>query len=692
MSRALLRLIRTRSVWCDAYIAALTLTAAAMFIGTFTHTPPEAWDLNAVLFLAATMAVAERLAVPLPRGGAVSIATIPHMVGALLLPPWVAMLAAGLGMLADQVVGRTGVRKTAFNVSSVVLTVGATALAADWLGLERDTLGRPEQWQQVPAFLVVAALYYAATNLFVSTIVSISTGTPIQRSLFENASFALPAEVGVCGIGALIAVLWVLSPPWVLLILFPAVVSQVTLMYISSSKRQSEQLRHQAHHDLLTGLPNRSSFTMSLEEILANPNPRPFALLLLDLDRFKEVNDTFGHQSGDLLLREIGPRLRGVLRESDVLARLGGDEFALLLPTADAEGGVSMAERLLRALEEPFGIDGHAFQVGGSIGIATYPADGNSPSDLMRRADVAMYAAKRGNFGVTVYAPELDANSPEQVNLYGELRRAIESGELRLHFQPKVNVCTGLLSGVEALVRWQHPDRGLVNPDQFIPVAERTGLIRPLGRWVMEAAVRQCRAWEDEGLAIEVAVNLAAYNLDEQGLSRSISELLARYAVPAQRLRVEITETTLMRDPDNARRVLDELRADGVHVSIDDFGTGYSSLAYLKRLPADELKIDRSFVQHMAIDAGDTAIVRSVIALGHELGLLVTAEGVEDAASLEWLRAFGCDCAQGYYFARPMDADTLRDSFLDRIPGGAPLARVGTMPAAHSRSDRALVA
>ena len=455
-----------------------------------------------------------------------------------------------------------------------------------------------------------------------------------------------------------------LSPPWILLILFPAVISQVTLMYISSSKRKSEQLHHQAHHDLLTGLPNRSSLMLRLEEMLARTSANPFALLLLDLDRFKEVNDTFGHQTGDVLLREIGPRLRGVLRASDVLARLGGDEFALLLPGTGAAAAVGVAEKLLHALDEPFGVDGYEFQIGGSIGIASFPVDGLSPTDLMRRADVAMYAAKRANLGTAVYATELDVNTPAQITLYGELRRAIEQDELRLHFQPKVDVCTGALSGVEALVRWQHPDRGLILPDQFIPMAERTGLIRPLGNWVLEAAVRQSRAWERDGLAIQIAVNLGAYNLDDSNLAQAISGLLERYTVTADRLRVEITETMLMRDPDNARRVLEELRAAGVRVSIDDFGTGYSSLAYLKRLPADELKIDRSFIQHMAEDAGDTAIVRSVIALGHELGLVVTAEGVEDAVSLERLRAFGCDRAQGYYFARPMDADSLRASYL----------------------------
>jgi len=658
------RLMQSRGLWRDVYITAVSLAAGALLLACAGRSAPQVSDGWGVLVLGVAMMIAERLAVPLPRSGAVSVATIPHIVAVLLLPPSLSITAAGAAMLVDQLVGRAGLRKTVFNVSSVMLTVGVSAMVADWAGLQPDTLGRPDQWQQVPAFLLVAAVYYAATNLLVSTIVSISSGTPIRRSLFDNATFAVPAELGVCGIGALVALLWVLSPPWILLILFPAVISQVTLMYISSSKRKSEQLHHQAHHDLLTGLPNRSSLMLRLEEMLARTSANPFALLLLDLDRFKEVNDTFGHQAGDVLLRQIGPRLRGVLRASDVLARLGGDEFALLLPETGAAAAVGVAEKLLHALDEPFGVDGYEFQIGGSIGIASFPVDGLSPTDLMRRADVAMYAAKRANLGTAVYATELDVNTPAQITLYGELRRAIEQDELRLHFQPKVDVCTGALSGVEALVRWQHPDRGLILPDQFIPMAERTGLIRPLGNWVLEAALRQSRAWERDGLAIQIAVNLGAYNLDDSNLAQAISGLLERYTVTADRLRVEITETMLMRDPDNARRVLEELRAAGVRVSIDDFGTGYSSLAYLKRLPADELKIDRSFIQHMAEDAGDTAIVRSVIALGHELGLVVTAEGVEDAVSLERLRAFGCDRAQGYYFARPMDADSLRASYL----------------------------
>jgi len=283
-----------------------------------------------------------------------------------------------------------------------------------------------------------------------------------------------------------------------------------------------------------------------------------------------------------------------------------------------------------------------------------------------------MYAAKRGNLGVSVYTLGLDDNSLGQVSLYGELRQAIEHAELRLHFQPKFEIGTGALADVEALVRWQHGERGLLAPDHFIPLAERTGLIKPLGRWVLEAAVRQSRTWQDLGLEVEVAVNLTTADLQDPDLPHTILELLDRWSVPPQRLRIEITETTLMFDPEHARRVLDRLRNAGIHVSIDDFGTGYSSLAYLKRLPADELQIDKSFVQQIATDPSDAAIVRSVVALGHELGLTVTAEGVEHLVTLNRLRAFGCDKAQGYLLGRPMEPDL----FFEFARGRAGTARV----------------
>jgi diguanylate cyclase (GGDEF)-like protein len=677
---------RSRAGWRDVYIGGLTVGAGAALWFALTHPTADSWSAPGVLALIATMVIAERLEVPLPRSGAVSIATIPHMMAVLLLPPWLSISASAIGMLVDQGIGRTGLRRTIFNTASVMLTVGISSQLADWVELDTNHLGRPDQWLQVPAFLVVSAAYYTITNVLVSTVASLSSGTPIRQTLFDNAIFAVPAELAMCGIGGLIALLWIVCPPWAPIILFPTAISQVALTYISRSQRAAEQLRHQARHDILTGLPNRASLMLRLEDLLGSRSPWPFALLLIDLDRFKEVNDTFGHQAGDLLLREIGPRLTSALKDTALLARLGGDEFAVLLPSIDAMGAVAAAKRLLRTLDGGFAVDGHMVYVGGSIGIATYPADGSTALDLLRCADVAMYAAKRGNLGVSVYTLELDENNPSQVSLYGELRQAIEHADLRLHFQPKFEVGSGALAGVEALVRWQHGERGLLAPCDFIPLAERTGLIKPLGRWVLQSAVRQARVWHDSGLDVEVAVNLTTADLQDPNLAETILELLGRWSVPPQRLRIEITETTLMADAEHARRVLEQLRNVGIHVSIDDFGTGYSSLAYLKRLPADELKIDKSFVQQVATDAGDAAIVRSVVALGHELGLAVTAEGVERPATLDRLRAFGCDKAQGYLLGKPMEPDSLLE-FARGLSARVPVVLPFPAPAVGTRGQ-----
>jgi diguanylate cyclase (GGDEF)-like protein/PAS domain S-box-containing protein len=426
-----------------------------------------------------------------------------------------------------------------------------------------------------------------------------------------------------------------------------------------AERRQAEaSLHYQAFHDALTGLPNRTWLRAELERMLAPGTDScvPFALLLMDLDRFKEVNDTLGHQSGDLLLQQVGPRLRAELHETDLLARLGGDEYAVLLPGADAERACVVAGHLLRALERPFEIECSEVEVGGSIGVALYPEHGDDADTLLRRADIAMYAAKEARSGLAMYEPEADLHSPERLRLLTDLRRAIEHGELILHYQPQVDVGTGTLAAVEALVRWQHPQRGLVAPDVFIPLAEQTRLIRPLSRWVLGAALRQYAEWHAAGLSIPIALNLSAHDLHDPTLPDLVTELRHKWEVPDGALRLEITESSLMADPARAREVLARLRAAGVQIAIDDFGTGYSSLAYLKDLTVDELKIDRSFVHDMSAEAGARAIVRSIIDLSDDLGLRVVAEGVEDQATWEALAALGCDVAQGYYFAPPLEA------------------------------------
>ncbi len=430
---------------------------------------------------------------------------------------------------------------------------------------------------------------------------------------------------------------------------------------ITARKQAEAALEHQALHDALTDLPNRVLLHDRLQHAIraAQRDRTAVALLIMDLDRFKEVNDTFGHHTGDQLLEQLGERLGSVLRGSDTIARLGGDEFAVLLPTATLADAHQIAARLLELLEEPFSLGGLQLEIDASIGIALSPEHGTDADTLLRRADVAMYIAKRNGSGHALYNAEQDQHSPMRLALVGELRRAIDQNELSLYFQPKVSLKHGKVLCAEALVRWEHPRHGMLGPDEFVPVAEQTGLIRPLARSVLEAAVRQCNRWRQEGLDLAVAVNLSMRNLHDAEIVDTIRQLLSRWGIPPARLVIEITESSLMADAARAMEVLSRLQEMGVGISIDDFGTGYSSLAYLKRLPVDELKIDKSFVANMARDENDAAIVRSTIGLAHDLGLTVVAEGIEDQATWDLLVELGCDVGQGYYVSRPMPAATL---------------------------------
>ncbi len=428
-----------------------------------------------------------------------------------------------------------------------------------------------------------------------------------------------------------------------------------------TARKQIDSLRHQATHDALTELPNRVLLQDRLTQALADAarDATPIALLLLDLDRFKEINDTLGHHVGDQLLQRIGPRVLELLRGADTMARLGGDEFAVLLPGAEEAAATALATEILAALAVPFMLEGQSLDVGASIGIALAPAHGDDAATLLRHADVAMYVAKRGHQGHAVYDPAQDGNNPLRLGLMGELRAAIAQGELLLHYQPKLDHTSGRVSGVEALLRWPHPVHGLIAPDQFIPLAEQTGLIAPLTWWVLETALAQCQTWARNGLLLGVAVNLSARTLHDLALPARIAALLATYGVPAGLLTLEVTESALMADPTRALNVLTQLAEQGVCLAIDDFGTGYSSLAYLKRLPVHQLKIDRSFIQHLVEGGADAAIVASTIGLGHHLGLRVVAEGVETAEAWQLLAASGCDVSQGYHLSRPVTATEL---------------------------------
>jgi len=426
---------------------------------------------------------------------------------------------------------------------------------------------------------------------------------------------------------------------------------------ITEHKVQDAILEYQATHDTLTGIPNRTLLHDSLQqEILAGQrDEEPVALLLMDLDRFKEINDTLGHHHGDLLLKLVGPRLRSCLRESDTVARLGGDEFAVVLPAADIEGATLAAGKILKALEAPFVLEGLPIHVKASIGIALCPDHGEDANSLLQRADVAMYLAKQRGSGYAVYAPEQDQYSPRRFVLMAEFRHAIERNQLFLLYQPKVSMKTRRVEGVEALVRWRQPHMGIIPPDQFVSLAEQTGLIKPLTLWVLGEALKQCHAWHQAGFEITVAVNLSTKNLLDSQFPEQVAGLLETLHIETRWLELEVTESAVMADPSHAIGILNRLSKIGVKLSIDDFGAGYSSLNYVKRLPVQTIKIDKSFVSDLAADE-DALIVRSAIELAHNLGLQVVAEGVENQETWDRLAALGCDAAQGNYMCNPIPA------------------------------------
>ena len=452
----------------------------------------------------------------------------------------------------------------------------------------------------------------------------------------------------------------------------PAVAGVVLTAHdITDRETLQRELEHRAMHDVLTGLPNRALLADRFAQALvsARREDQRVGLLLIDLDRFKEINDTLGHHYGDELLVQIGPRLTQALRQSDTVARLGGDEFAVLLPNIDdLDHAVHVAEKLQVALSGSFSLENVDLDVEASIGVVLSGEHGTDAETLLQRADIAMYLAKQRNLGVASYDPGLDSHSPERLSLLGDLRRALHNDELLLQYQPKVSLRTGEVIGVEALVRWNHPERGLLAPDSFIPLAENTGLIGPLTHRVLDLALAQVRRWSDQGQALQVAVNLSARNLLDDRLDTTVAQLLSRHGVASELLKLEVTESAIMTDPVRASELLLRLHRQGVAISIDDFGAGYTSLAQLKNLPISELKVDRSFVTTMESDASDSLIVRSIIELSHSLGLVAVAEGVESPEILDSLTAFGCDVAQGYHLSRPLPADEY-DAWLRTWPG-----------------------
>ncbi|WP_286886074.1 putative bifunctional diguanylate cyclase/phosphodiesterase [Pseudomonas sp. UBA7456] len=428
----------------------------------------------------------------------------------------------------------------------------------------------------------------------------------------------------------------------------------------------NQELTQLALHDTLTGLPNRSLLADRIELAISKVAEQGgcFALMFIDLDGFKPVNDAFGHHAGDLLLKAVATRLRGHLHSQDTLARIGGDEFVLLVELQDPSDAMNVAIKQVNLVSRPFRVAEHDLQLSASLGIVLYPGNGQDQHELLRNADAAMYHAKRvGKNGYSFFDASMNSNARQQLQLLQDLRLAVAAGQFRLHYQPKFDAKRCQPIGAEALLRWEHPQHGLLAPDRFIGLAEKTGLIIPIGDWVLDEACRQMRLWLDEGIeGWRIAVNLSAIQFCHAGLLDSVARALERHALPANCLTLEITETTAMSDVEVSLTVLQQLSDMGVDLSIDDFGTGYSSLMYLKRLPANELKIDRGFVRELEDEGEDAAIVSAIVALGRALGLRIVAEGVETSSQQAFLTRLGCDSLQGYLLGRPVPAEQLRGS------------------------------
>jgi diguanylate cyclase (GGDEF)-like protein len=537
------------------------------------------------------------------------------------------------------------------------------AMAAAWLivravsGSPLVILSHPLARAQLPAMLLGAGAFLLVNSGIVGCAVAMYQGTSIPRYFANNLSFSLLTG----GVMLLVAPI-VLAAAAYSVAIVPLCLAPVVAMYSSIS--QSARSEHAARHDSLTGLPNRAAFHEEVTSVLGDART-PACVLLMDLDRFKDVNDTLGHRYGDLLLVQVAQRFRAAIGEDGTIARLGGDEFALVGRGRDREGAAALAERIAAVLREPFHLEQMVVDAQASIGIALFPAHGSEVETLLQKADVAMYRAKETSTDIALYDERHDHHSPAKLALTAELRAAVESERIVVWFQPELDLRSGEVPTVEALVRWDHPRLGILPPSSFVRIAEQTNLIKPLTHRVIDVSLRQIADWRALGQDVGVAVNISPQVLVDRSFTTHVMEALRRFQVPPARLKLEVTESALMSDPVTSRTVLRELDRLGVEISIDDFGTGYSSLAYLAELPVSEVKIDRSFVSRMADGSSDTIIVNSTIDLAHHLGLRAVAEGVEDPAMLPALKALGCDAAQGYAISRPLPAAEITRWLLD---------------------------
>jgi diguanylate cyclase (GGDEF)-like protein len=593
----------------------------------------------------------------------------------LLFGPVATMLALAGASAAGDMGHRKNVFRTLFNIGQYAISVGAASLILSSLSIQPVGLTHPLPFSALGGVALAAFIFYLLNTTLTNVAVALTAKGPVIAFIKSDLAFQGLIDAVLLGISPLI-VLIAQQQVWMLpLLLLPiaavgrsARTSVKNAALADSLGIEASERRHEALHDALTGLANRRLLNDELSRaLLARTGDREqAAVLVLDLDRFKQINDTLGHSNGDQVLKEVASRLSQLAKDDETVARLGGDEFALLLPNLAGRDVGATAKKVLDVLQHGMPLHGLTLDLSGSMGIAIFPEHGATPDDLMQKADVAMYAAKEFRSGYKLYSPSQHQFERDQLDLLSQVRGAIERREFVLFYQPKARLSDGTIEGVETLVRWMHPRRGLLMPGDFIPLIENTGLIRPLTLYVIEEALKQLHEWDKEGLDLSMAVNVSAHSLLDPGFVGQISDIAASTAVPLNKIELELTERSVMLDPARSLETMNELSEMGVRFSIDDYGTGYSSLAYLQKLPVTALKVDKSFVLNMSTSESNSMIVQSTIELGRNLGLQIVAEGVEDDGVWQELDRMDCDFAQGYLLSRPVQAEVLTDMLHER--------------------------
>src|SRR5919201_532701 len=646
-----LQTLRPVHIFCVAVgVVGTALVAVLVTVGS-----PRLEHFTSFTFLAlaASVMLGELFPLELPRrsgDGEVTVSTMfsfALVLGVGLLPALAAQLAASV---VQDLTARKPRWQIFFNIGQYALSLAASA-ALVRLALGHTLLDvRDLEARDLLVVVVAAGAFFVVNLLLVTRATTLYEGTPFAQAVRTDLAFGLSVgAVLLCLAPVVVTVLQ--SAP----VLYPLLF--VPLIGVYAGGRQSAltaRAEHMASHDSLTELPNRRWFREEVNRAVASGELSGGGLLLVDLNRFKEVNDTLGHHHGDEVLRQLGPRLRSAFREEDLVARLGGDEFAVFMPDADTAAAQRAVDALQAALYKPVEVDGVSIELDASVGLAWYPAHGTDVDTLLQRADVAMYRAKAQQRHLVIYRPEDDFHSPARLALVGDLRRAINEEQLVLHYQPQIDLGQGVPVAVEGLVRWGHPQRGLLPPLEFIAAAEHTGLIKDLTYRVLELGLKDLRQWQEMGREIALSLNVSVRSLLDRHFPAEVERLLMLHQAAANSLTLELTESSLMVDPTVAKRAMHDLSEVGVSFAIDDFGTGYSSLAYLTDLPVRELKIDKSFVLAMNSDPRNRIVVHSTIELACNLGLRTVAEGIEDADTLESIRLLGCEVGQGYHISRPL--------------------------------------